>query len=217
MSVRELTAMGSGVAAPTQESKYAKHGKNKERIKKRVHGVAVSKCSGKCWTLFSVRSLALICTLFWNLNKTMQDNLLWSLSSMRASKGFWDGQAEDGDEGEDQSQKRRSKHKWKLHDQAVCRDAFCSLLGISSKRLRRVSKTLYGKDGRSASGLKLLTQHISCMLECTTWLCVLRACTLCMGPHVRAQEHALGAHAHYPVQAVTPMSRSWTKARTSVS
>jgi hypothetical protein len=144
VSARELACLGSSMAGAVYDTAYSRHGKSSERIRARLRGKNVCACSRRCWKQFTRTSLMIICSLFWGLSKTVQDTLLWSLASARASKRFW------GLEGP-ASQRRKS---WKLDDKFVCREAFCKLLGIGTRRLRRVSQTTHGKDERSGQGCR---------------------------------------------------------------
>lgn len=134
-------------------SHYAKKGKSKGRIRNRLKHGACS-CSNNCASKLKYQQLFLICQLFWNISKTMQDALLWSLAS--AKHRFQKNRGSDESSSPGRPRKRRT---WWLDNIKVCRSAFCSLLGIGRKRLERVTKTFRGTDGRTMPGS--VCKHVS--------------------------------------------------------
>jgi hypothetical protein len=112
----------------TAESKYSTNGVCAKRIKKALKKGC--KCSKVCFKSLTYRSLNDACRGFWRLGKTAQDAILWSMG--RISPG-----------------KRRS---WKLNSTPVCREGFCTALGIGRTRRARVTRTFRGYDLRGEPG-----------------------------------------------------------------
>ncbi len=141
LTLEQLTCMADG-RSTRQQSVFASRGQDRERIERLLAGAKACSCQRQCCKQFSTESVVTIRGTFWKLTKACQDALLWSLACAR-SKGA-------------QVVQRRA---WSLDTKRVCREAFCSLLGIGAKRLRRISRTLRGKDLRSA-GSSILWQSV---------------------------------------------------------
>eukprot|EP00434_Breviolum_minutum_P009292 symbB.v1.2.008188.t2/scaffold450.1/size202773/7 len=107
-----------------QESKFAKHGRSKLRIK-----TAIANPVCQCQCRVPLSKLLRLCIAFWLLGKSGQDSVLWTIQHETAGHG--------------------SKKDWFIEGHQVCKVAWMHLLGIGKRRLSRCRNICYGKDGRS--------------------------------------------------------------------
>ena len=138
-------SVGNDKRVRRKPSKNVTNGTDKLRIQK-VLKYGACKCKRRCSKQFDLARIVTLCGLFWGVHKAAQDSLIWSLCHGNV------GENDTESNSEEHGGKRRQRRTWKIDDRIVCRKAFQKIMGLSSQRIQRVSKTHLGLDTRLIKG-----------------------------------------------------------------
>lgn len=140
VTIAALTVPAGHSTSTTPSGAYAVNGMDRERIKQRLRSGACA-CQKQCHTRLNFRQVTTMCDLYWKLTEEERMFLIHTLYRLADSEAATDvaahtAEAEDSaSSGQDDAISGRTQ--WSMAGTEVCFNAFCSLMGVTQRTLRR--------------------------------------------------------------------------------